>query len=83
MNKFLQIILLIILILILSFLYPKGDVDQNGKLELYDLVLVKRYLLGYDDNLSSYQLFLSDMNNDKQLTNEDFILLKSKLLNLE
>lgn len=58
----------------------KGDINLDHNLSAYDIVIIKRYLEGYDTNLSFIDLYLMDMNYDFKIRNEDIILLQKKII---
>ena len=60
-----------------KFEAPKyGDVDANGKIEMLDIVLIKRYLSGYtDDAVQNINKTNADVNGDGRITEADAVLL--------
>ena len=59
--------------------FLKGDVNQNGKLDVYDAILVKRAIMD-TIRLSDRQLGLADLNDDGKINTYDYIVLKKKLM---
>ena len=59
--------------------FIKGDVNQNGKLDIYDAILVKRAVMD-TVRLSDRQLGLADVNSDGKVDTYDYIALKKKLM---
>jgi hypothetical protein len=59
--------------------FIKGDVNQNGKLDIYDAILVKRAIMD-TIRLSDRQLGLADLNDDGKINTYDYIALKKKLM---
>lgn len=56
----------------------RGDMNNDGKLSIFDLIRYRMYLLGSDIELpSAYQ---TDINGDGKNNISDFIMLKSALL---
>ncbi len=64
----------------------KGDADLNNKIDLTDLLLLKRHLVYMDTNeffswyLSDEKQQLMDLDNNSTLDNNDLLLLKSMIL---
>ncbi|MDR0983922.1 MAG: dockerin type I repeat-containing protein, partial [Ruminococcus sp.] len=54
-----------------------GDVDENGKFDIVDFVLLKKFVLGEDVQLSTTA---ADMNEDGKLNSIDISLLLNSLL---
>ena len=59
--------------------FIKGDVNQNGKLDIYDAILIKRAIMD-TVKLSDLQLGLADVNSDGKVNTYDYITLKKKLM---
>ncbi|MBR5285825.1 MAG: N-acetylmuramoyl-L-alanine amidase [Clostridia bacterium] len=59
--------------------FIKGDVNQNGKLDIYDAILIKRAIMD-TIRLSDRQLGLADLNCDGKLNTYDYIAMKKKLM---
>ncbi|MDE6657183.1 MAG: dockerin type I repeat-containing protein [Oscillospiraceae bacterium] len=56
-----------------------GDVDQNGKVEVLDLVLLQKYL--HNKEIINQQQFINaDISQDNIVNIYDFVLLKKLLL---
>ncbi len=58
----------------------KGDVNNNGKVEIADLVSMQYYLLGRD-KLTAEEESLADINNDDRVDVYDFVLLRQLIIN--
>ena len=56
-----------------------GDIDQNGKVEVLDLVLLQKYLHN-KQNFNQQQFIKADINQDTIVNIYDFVLLKKLLL---
>ena len=56
-----------------------GDIDQNGKIEVLDLVLLQKYLHN-QQNFSQQQFLNADINQDNIVNIYDFVLLKKLIL---
>jgi N-acetylmuramoyl-L-alanine amidase len=59
--------------------FIKGDINQNGKLDIYDALLLKRAIMD-TVKLSDRQLGLADVNGDGKLNTYDYLALKKKLM---
>ncbi len=59
--------------------FIKGDVNQNGELDVYDAILIKRAIMN-TIKLSSRQLGLADVNDDGKIDTFDYLALKKKLM---
>ncbi len=57
----------------------KGDVNDDGRIEIADLVAMQFYLLGRD-KLTAEEESLADINNDNRVDVYDFVLLRQILL---
>lgn len=60
----------------------KGDVDQNGKTEIADAVLLQKYLLT-SGSLTADQAAAADLNADGKITSADLTLLKRSLITVK
>ena len=58
---------------------PIGDLNEDGLLNIQDIVIMVNVILGPVDNHLLY-LCLADMNNDEELNVQDIILLLSLIL---
>lgn len=56
-----------------------GDVNGDGKITAVDLILVRRYIVHVDDEISS----AADMNNDGKITAADFIILRRLYMSMQ
>ncbi len=56
-----------------------GDVNGDGKITAVDLILVRRYIVHVDDEISQ----AADMNNDGKVTSADFILLRRLYMSMQ
>lgn len=73
---------LVYLVLIISifcyanicFAATKGDINGDGRIDEKDVTLVKEYLIGLR-TFSEYEFYLADMNDDKQITLTDMVLV--------
>ena len=73
---------LVYLVLIISifcyanicFAAAKGDINGDGRIDEKDVTLVKEYLIGLR-TFSEYEFYLADMNDDKQITLTDMVLV--------
>ena len=82
--KELTILNLIILIMVIACLgsnpaRPSPDVNQDGKVTIMDLVVVKREIIGYRD-LTAYQRKIADMNQDGVLDADDMAIIKAYII---
>lgn len=74
--------ILVYLVLIISifcyanicFAAAKGDINGDGRIDEKDVTLVKEYLIGLR-TFSEYEFYLADMNDDKQITLTDMVLV--------
>ena len=60
-----------------------GDINKNGKIDVTDIIKLKRYLIREDKNnwqLTEEELKLADMNKDGKVDITDLIMLKNKLI---
>ena len=55
-----------------------GDLTGDSNLDVLDVVLIVRYILG--DTPSESQLFIGDLNYDSILNIQDLVLLLSMIL---
>lgn len=88
MKRFLSMILVVII----SFAVPnigtavlgaanlKGDLNSDGIVDVKDLLLLRRYFVGYKDNID---LDAADYNNDSTVGALDILCLRKKLAGLE
>ena len=58
-----------------------GDVTQNGKVNLSDVVMLQKYLMGSYD-LSDAQLKVADVTEDGKVTADDVTALMKSLLKI-
>ena len=58
-----------------------GDINQDGQINVQDVVLTMRYALGLQD-LNSIQKIAADVNNDNQINVMDVTLIMRKSLDL-
>ncbi len=59
--------------------YELGDTNLDGNITVADLVVLSRYLLGYD-SITKMQFILADMNEDQSADVFDLICLRKELL---
>ncbi len=63
--------------------YLYGDVNKNGKVELVDIVMLNRYLTGYDNQqLDDYQMEVADCWDDGKVTGTDSLTILKYLIGL-
>ena len=55
-----------------------GDINEDGKVDEKDVILLKKYLLGSVKQIPNYQL--ADIDASGDLTTFDLIILKKKIL---
>ncbi len=60
-----------------SYIY--GDVNKDGKIDLIDITLIQRYLLG-TINFDEIEMILADVNSDGKVNLIDIILVQRYLL---
>lgn len=73
---------LVYLVLIISifcyanicFAATKGDINGDGRIDEKDVTLVKEYIIELR-TFSDYEFYLADMNDDKQITLTDMVLV--------
>lgn len=58
----------------ICFAATKGDINGDGRINEKDVTLVKEYLIGLR-TFSDYEFYLADMNDDKQITLTDMVLV--------
>ena len=61
----------------------KGDINENEKIDIVDLLLLKRHLVAGNNEswlLKEKEFKSGDMNNDEKINLIDLLLLKRKLL---
>ncbi|MDE6657916.1 MAG: hypothetical protein K2J88_04970, partial [Oscillospiraceae bacterium] len=63
-----------------NFLYFKGDLTQDISVDIADIILMQKYLLGLQ-KISHEQFDIIDMNYDNIVNIYDFVLLKRAVLN--
>ena len=87
MKKILSIFLVAIIAFALQSFYAvsatsnlKGDLNLDGIVDTKDLLLIRRYFVGYKDNID---LDSADYNNDSSINGVDILLLRKKLAGLE
>jgi len=59
--------------------YGLGDINEDGSLDVLDVVLIVNFIMGYDIPTSS-QEWASDINNDETINIQDIILLVNMIL---
>ncbi|MCC8070142.1 MAG: DUF5620 domain-containing protein [Ruminococcus sp.] len=59
-----------------------GDVNVDGDVKSNDLLLLKKYLLGLDAEVSAQGLINADVSHDDDVKSNDLLLLKKYLLGL-
>lgn len=59
--------------------YKKGDVNGNGKVDILDLVALKKSFVSANSVINSY---LPDLNCDGEIKSSDLVVLRKILLNL-
>ena len=72
------IFLVIVLFPLITFAYPKGDVNGNGCLDSNDFILIKRYLLG-TITLTQEQ-YQRARTTDKDIGSYDYIYVKKAVI---
>lgn len=63
-----------------SYAFQFGDLNKDGLVSVYDLLMMELYLLGQLD-LDEMQMKLFDINGDDNLNNEDISLIKESIFN--
>ena len=58
----------------ICFAATKGDINGDGRIDEKDVTLVKEYLID-SRTFSDYEFYLADMNDDKQITLTDMVLV--------
>lgn len=58
----------------ICFAAIKGDINGDGRIDEKDVTLVKEYLIDLR-TFSDYEFYLADMNDDKQITLTDMVLV--------
>lgn len=58
----------------ICFAATKGDINGDGRINEKDVTLVKEYLID-SRTFSDYEFYLADMNDDKQITLTDMVLV--------
>lgn len=81
MNILAGIFLIIIIIFLLRFC--KGDINHDGKVTVHDIIIVQRYLEGYNDKLSLFDLYCMDVNRDYRITEEDINQIQKYIVGLK
>lgn len=61
------------------WLEPGGDLDRNGKIDVFDLLIVKRHMIGYQ-KLSNYLLQKADINGDSKVDMLDIMGMKKHII---
>ena len=51
--------------------FTLGDADGNGAFSIADVVIIKQYVLGYQNAIETIDLRAADFNGDGHVTNED------------
>lgn len=85
MNKYLFVILLIVLVVvcITAMLIPKvGDVNADGKISITDFTKVRLHCIG-EKELYGSQLYRADVNRDGDVNKEDYDILREWILGLD
>ena len=57
-----------------------GDVNGDGKIDIRDLILLARYMVG-DAPFTSRQMKATDMNQDGKIDSIDYVMLSNLILN--
>ena len=58
-----------------------GDADKDGEISIFDIILIKRFLLELSQ-LDSLAQTVADVNSDKEIDVFDIIFIKRHLLGL-
>lgn len=58
----------------ICFAATKGDINGDGRIDEKDVTLVKEYIIELR-TFSDYEFYLADMNDDKQITLTDMVLV--------
>lgn len=66
----------------LSLLPKVGDINLDGTVDVMDLTLLKKYLLGVDISSESVEITNGDMNQDSTLNVLDLLTLKKTILGI-
>ncbi|MDE5755444.1 MAG: hypothetical protein K2H89_13055 [Oscillospiraceae bacterium] len=65
-----------------DFWFYKGDLNQDISVDIADLILMQKYLLGLEQ-ITEEQFLIGDLNSDRIVNIYDFVLLKRVVLNGE
>ena len=57
--------------------YPNGDVNQDGEVDVVDVVDIARFVVGTPSE--SFEVFLADLNNDKDVNIADAVVLVNEI----
>lgn len=58
----------------ICFAATKGDINGDGRIDEKDVTLIKKYIIELI-TFSDYEFYLADMNDDKQITLTDMVLV--------
>lgn len=58
--------------------YIAGDLNDNGSVDIADMVILKKWLLGVNTNISDYRT--ADLSNDGTINTLDLCILKKMLI---
>lgn len=74
---------IVVLFMIFTFIHClfKGDINHDNNISTLDIVVIQRYINGYDNKLSIYDKFLMDVNMDFKINKEDIDELRKIILN--
>ncbi|PLX83591.1 MAG: hypothetical protein C0617_10650 [Desulfuromonas sp.] len=61
---------------------PLGDIDGNGQLTTWDLILISKFILGVD-TLTERQKVAADVNDDGVITTLDMIIIRKVILGID
>jgi hypothetical protein len=70
----LTILIIFLMLLATVRLWPPGDIDFSGRIDLTDLALLKKEITGVQ-KLNCFQRVVADINGDKVVDQRDYDLL--------
>ena len=65
-----------------EFICIKGDVNNDAKIDVINVIHIVAIILGYLDNLTEWQLCCSDYNSDGEINVKDIVEIVNNIMRI-